>query len=137
MWTIRLALIGALTLGALILPAVSSGQMPAGVPRIGTLTFGANPDQGIQVFVEELRRLGYIDGQNIVIEGRYAEGRPERLPGLAAELVRLKVDLIFTLGTDVSVSAKNATTEIPVVFLASGDPIGVGLVSDLARPGGT
>lgn len=136
MWTTRLAVIAALTLGTLVLPTVASGQVTAGMPRIGTLAFGAKPDEGIQIFLEQLHKLGYIERRGIVVEDRYAEGRPERLRELAAELVRLKVDLIFALGTDVSVSAKDATTEIPVVFLASGDPIGAGLVRDLARPGG-
>lgn len=136
MWTTRLALVGALTLAALFLAPVAGGQVPTGVQRIGILAFGAKPDEGVQVFLDQLHKLGYIERRDIVIEDRYAEGQPERLPDLAAELVRLKVDLIVALGTDVTVSVKNATTEIPVVFLASGDPIGVGLVRNLARPGG-
>jgi len=136
MWTTRFALVSALTLAALLLTPVADGQIPAGVPRIGTLAFGAKPDEGIQIFLDQLHKLGYVGQRDIVVEDRYAEGRPERLHDLAAELVRLKVSLIFALGTDVSVSAKNATAQIPVVFLASGDPIGAGLVRDLARPGG-
>ena len=136
MWTTRFALVSALTLAALLLTPVADGQIPAGVPRIGTLALGAKPDEGIQIFLDQLHKLGYVGQRDIVVEDRYAEGRPERLHDLAAELVRLKVSLIFALGTDVSVSAKNATAQIPVVFLASGDPIGAGLVRDLARPGG-
>ena len=78
MWTTRLALVGALTLAALLLAPVAGGQVPAGVPRIGTLAFGAKPDEGIQIFLDQLHKLGYIERRDIVIEDRYAEGRPER-----------------------------------------------------------
>jgi len=135
MWRSRLAFIAALTLGILVCSISTGAQTPARVLRIGTLTFGSNPDPYIETFLQQLHELGHVEGQDIAIERRYAQGRPELLPTLAAELVRLNVDLIFALGTDVAVSAKNATTKIPVVFLASGDPVGVGLVPNLARPG--
>src|SRR5712691_352988 len=82
-----------------------------------------------------LRQHGYIEGQNLVIDYRSADGRAERFPDLAAELVRLKVDLIVTRGTPAVFAAKNATKAIPVVMAASGDPLGAGVVAGLARPG--
>jgi putative ABC transport system substrate-binding protein len=90
----------------------------------------------LDAFRRELRRLGWIDGKNIIIEYRFAEQKPERLPELAADLVRLKVDLIVIAGTAAAVAAKNATTSIPIVMANAGDPVGVGLVASLARPGG-
>jgi putative tryptophan/tyrosine transport system substrate-binding protein len=85
---------------------------------------------------EGLRDLGYIDGQNISVEYRSAEGRPERLSGLAADLVRLKPDVVFPIGGDVAPFASNATHTIPIVFVMSADPLQLGLVTSLARPGG-
>ena len=84
-----------------------------------------------------LREFGYVEGQNIAIENRYAEGRLERLPNLAAELVQLKADVIVTQGTPAAHAAKQATSSIPIVMTNVGDPIGSGLVASLARPGGT
>ena len=89
-------------------------------------------DQGFQ---QGLRELGYVEGQNIVIERRWAGGNPDRLPDLAADLVGLKVDVIFAGGAAVG-AVKRATGTIPIVFLAEGDPVGSGLVASLARPGG-
>jgi putative ABC transport system substrate-binding protein len=83
-----------------------------------------------------LRDLGYVEGQNVAIEGRWAEGKFERLPDLAAELVRLKVDVIVSVVTQATLAAKNATRTIPIVLVAAGDPVGSGLVASLARPGG-
>jgi len=87
-------------------------------------------------FLQGLRELGYVEGQNIVIERRYSEGRYERLPGLAAELVRLKVDVIVAVGGPPPHAAKDATSTIPIVMTNHGDPVGTGLVASLARPGG-
>jgi putative ABC transport system substrate-binding protein len=89
-----------------------------------------------EAFLEGLRNLGYVEGQNIMIEYRYAESRSERLPDLAAELVGLKVDVIVAGGTQVNLVAKKATGTIPIVMLNSDDPLGSGLVESLARPGG-
>jgi len=89
-----------------------------------------------QAFEKGFQDLGYVEGRNLIIEGRFAEGREERLPGLAAELVALKVDIILA-GNDLSaLAAKNASGAIPIVFALAGDPVGIGLVKSLARPGG-
>jgi len=85
---------------------------------------------------EALRELGYVEGRNLVIEGRYAGGRPESLANLAAELVRLRVDVIVTFTTPATASAKRATATIPIVMTDVGDPVASGLVASLARPGG-
>ena len=89
-----------------------------------------------EAFRQGLRELGYVEGKNFVIEYRSADGRDERFPGLATELVRLKVDLILTRGTPAALAAKNATGAIPVVMTGIGDPVGQGVVASLARPGG-
>ena len=90
----------------------------------------------IEAFRQGLRELGYVEGKNIVIEWRYAEGKLDRLPALAAELVRLKVDVIVTTGPTVTRAAKEATTTIPIVMAFDTDPVGNGFVASLARPGG-
>jgi len=90
----------------------------------------------VDAFRQELSKLGWIEGKNITIEYRFAEGKTDRLPELAAELVRLKVDLIVTTGRVPALAAKNATTTIPIVMMANPDPVGEGLVASLARPGG-
>jgi len=119
---------------ALCLPA--DAQQPAKIPRLGCLLNNPSPDQGRQAtFRQALRDLGWIEGENIVIEYRFAEGRSERFPDLAAELVRLKVDVIFAIGVQASSAAKNATRSIPIVT-STGDPVGTGLVASLASPGG-
>ena len=121
---------------ALCLPA--EAQQPAKIPRIGYLT-GATPDgqsARIEPFRQGLRELGYAEGQNILIEYRYAEGKLDRLPALAAELVRLKVDVIVTGGPVITRAAKNATNTIPIVMAQDSDPVGNGFVASLARPGG-
>ena len=106
--------------------------------RIGVLdtTSAALNAANFDALRQGLRQHGYIEGQNLVIEYRSADGRAERFPDLAAELVRLNVDLIVTRGTPATFAAKNATKTIPVVMAASGDPLGAGVVAGLARPGG-
>ena len=90
----------------------------------------------VEAFRQELSKLGWIEGKNIAIEYRFAEGQPERQRDLAAELVRLKVDLIVVSGIGVALAAKKATTTIPIVMTRAGDPVALGLVASLARPGG-
>ena len=111
-------------------------QQPKKVPRIGLLRAGSPPDSYVEAFRQGLRELGYIESQNIAVEYRWAEGKPERIPDLTAELVRLKVDVIVTTGVPGGLAAKQATSTIPIVVPAINDPIGSGLVASLARPGG-
>ena len=128
-----------LALGALLiaLSVSAEAQQPARIPRIGILgpSSASSFLPRVEAFRQRLRELGYVEGKNIVIEYRYAEGKLDRLPDLAAELVRLKVDVIVTTGPGV-LAAKKASATIPIVFAAAGDPVGSGLVSSLARPGG-
>ncbi len=130
-----LALLAVFLLGA---PLAAEAQAPAKVPRIGFLSSRSPTETApyLGVFRQGLRELGYVEGQNIAIEYRFAEGRPERLPALAAELVRLKVDVMVTTASPAPQAAKQATSTIPIVFAASGDPVSEGLVASLARPGG-
>jgi|RhiMetdeSRZDD1v2_1073273.scaffolds.fasta_scaffold158151_2 ABC-type uncharacterized transport system substrate-binding protein len=117
---------------------VAQAQQPKKVPRIGFL----NPispstiSARVEAFRQGLRELGYVEGKNIVIEWRSAEGKSDRLPALAAELVRLKVDVIVTHGTTATRPAKQATLTIPIVMGHDDDPVGSGFVASLARPGG-
>src|SRR5205809_5401748 len=134
MWLGTLAL--ALILCAAMLAA--EAQHSAKIWRIGLLS-SASPSAGedrLLAFKHGLRDLGYVEGQNLTIEYRWADGRNDRLPTLAADLVRLKVDLIVTQGTPATVEARKASTTIPVVFAVAGDPVGAGLIGSLTRPGG-
>lgn len=107
------------------------------MPTVGVLVGGRpDPEPVLRLFRERLRGLGYVEGQNIQIEVRSAEGKIERLPGLAAGLVSEKVDVIVAWMTPVVLVAKHATTEIPIVMLGAGDPVGTGIVASLSRPGG-
>ena len=119
-------------------PLRADAQPAAKVPRIGFLgnSTAALEANLVGPFREGLRELGYVEGRNILIEYRWAEGKNERLPALIAELIALKVDVIVTAGTPAALAVKKATTSIPLVMAAVGDPIGVGLVASLARPGG-
>lgn len=113
-------------------------QQPPKVPRIGFLS-AASPSSvsaRYEAFRQGLRELGYVEGKNIVIESRYAEGRVDRLSGLAAELLRLKVDVIVSAGPAVTRPTKEATSTIPIVMAFDDDPVGSGFVASLARPGG-
>src|SRR6059058_1632548 len=125
-------------LGFLAAPLAVDAQQPGKVARIGVLSQGSSTSVAhiLEAFRQGLRDLGYVEGQNIVIEYRYAEGKAERLPDLAAELVSLKVDVIMAGGTPAPLAAKHATRTIPIVMAAAGDPVGSGLVASLARPGG-
>jgi putative ABC transport system substrate-binding protein len=124
--------------------AVSSraeAQQSTKISRIGFVSGRNNPsptapDSNVEAFRRGLRELGYVEGKNIAIEYRFADGRNERLPDLAAELVRLKVGVIVSSAIQPSLAAKKATSTIPVVFAGVGDPVEWGLVDSLARPGG-
>jgi putative ABC transport system substrate-binding protein len=129
-----LVLVGALLF---VLSGSADAQQPAKIPRIGFLSSlsPAVVSDRMEAFRQGLRELGYAEGKNIVIEYRYAEGKTERLPELAAELVRLKVDVIITGGPSVNRFAKEATHTIPIVLAFDNDPVGNGFAASLARPG--
>ncbi len=116
-------------------PLAVEGQQAGKVYRIGMLANTPNPRLEDMV-PQGLRELGWVEGQNVIFERRSSEGRNDRHPALAAELVRLQPDLIITVGTPAALAAKGVTTTIPVVFVTVGDPVGSGLVSSLAKPGG-
>ena len=116
----------------------ANAQQAGKIFRIGFLDASTASGSAVLVdaFRQELSKLGWIEGKNITIEYRFAEQRPERLPELAADLVRLKVDLIVASGAPAPLAAKRATSTIPIVMTNAGDPVGAGLVASLARPGG-
>jgi putative tryptophan/tyrosine transport system substrate-binding protein len=118
--------------------SIAEAQQPTKVPRIGFLSAfsGSSLSARIEAFRQGLRELGYVEGKNVVIESRYAEGRLDRLTDLAAELVRLKVDVIVTGGPSPTRATKEATVTIPIVMALDNDPVGSGFVASLARPGG-
>jgi len=136
--TRRRELLIALGIGTLSIALATQAQQPTKIPRIGYLGGGTSRAgaASIEAFRQGLRELGYVEGKNIVIEYRYADGKVERLPALAVELVRLKVDVIVTVGPLPTRAAKEATTTIPIVMGQDPDPVGTGFVASLARPGG-
>jgi putative ABC transport system substrate-binding protein len=119
-------------------PSAARAQQPAKLPFIGFMgqTTRSVAGEWTAAFVQRLRELGWIDGHNVAIEYRWGEGRDERFAEIAAEFVRLKVDVIVTSGTSQVLAAKRVTSVIPIVFATAGDPVGTGLVTSLARPGG-
>jgi putative ABC transport system substrate-binding protein len=132
----RRTFLGSLAGGLLALPLVAQAQPAGKVPRIGFLFSGASgPAREVDTFRQGLRDLGYIEGQNIAIEYRFAGGQVERLPELAAELVRLKLDVIVAPYTPPALAAKRATSTIPIVFAVVADAVGAGLIANFARPG--
>src|SRR6266566_6278961 len=134
----RSDLLGVLGSAVLAWPPAARGQQVGKVPRIGYLSPGSGspgPVAYYDEFQRGLRELGYVEGRNIVIEYRFADGKFDRLAALAAELVQLNVDVIVSVVTQASVAAKNATRTIPIVIVSVGDPVGAGLVASLARPG--
>jgi putative ABC transport system substrate-binding protein len=140
MMILRAALAAALAVGILITPIGAEAQPAAKVPRIGYPVTGSleSPETraALDAFRQGLRERGYVEGQNILIEYRAADGKIERFPGLATELARLKVDLILALNTPAARAVQQATTTIPIVVPVIGDPVGDGLVTGLTRPGG-
>jgi putative tryptophan/tyrosine transport system substrate-binding protein len=131
-----LSLLGTLLL-ALSLSAEAQ-QATKKIPRVGFLSLNTASVQKdrVEAFREALRKLGYVESQNIIIDYRFADGKSERLPGLAAELVALKVDVIVTAGNSATAPAKDATKTIPIVMMNDTDPVGQGHIDSLARPGG-
>jgi putative ABC transport system substrate-binding protein len=115
---------------------LAAEAQPAKIARVGVLLFGTPDTDAFPAIRRGLTALGYVEGRNIHFEHRYAEGRPERLPDLAADLVRSKPDLIIAAGGDVAPFAKRATETIPIVMITSADPVQGGLVASLARPAG-
>jgi putative ABC transport system substrate-binding protein len=126
-----------LALALLLLPTAAAAQAPPRTARIGVLIFSTpTTDPSVPVLREALRDLGWVEGRNLTIEYRFADGHPERLGQQAAELVALKPDLIYAIGGDVAPFAKGATATIPIVAVVSNDPVEAGLIASLARPGG-
>jgi ABC-type uncharacterized transport system substrate-binding protein len=138
----RRAFLSRIAVGLLAVPLAAEAQPSGRVHRIGLLIPAPAPAPGVMpaiilpTFLAGLRERGWVENQGFVLEPRYAEGRVDRLPELAAELVRLKVDVIVAMGTPATMAAKQATTTIPIVFGLVGDPVGSGVVPNLARPGG-
>ena len=134
----RRGFIGALAGGLFAAPLVAAAQPTAKVYRIGFLVTATLTETGhlLKALSEGLRELGYVEGRNVVFERRFAEGRQERLPALAAELVQLKVDVVVTGSNPVIAAVKEATATIPVVMAVSRDPVGAKFIASLARPGG-
>ena len=124
--------------GVLSLTHVSAAETVHKIVRIGFVgtTSPSTFPPGISAFWDRLRELGYVEGQNLMVESRWAEGHLDRLPALMTEMVERKVDVIVTWGTPAAIAAKNAADTIPIVFMQSADPIGSGLAASLARPGG-
>jgi putative tryptophan/tyrosine transport system substrate-binding protein len=141
-WVTIVVVVGVLMilpLGLFVVSLAVAAQPSAHVYRVGRLQSGppSDPNPTLEAFQQGLRDLGYVEGQNLVIESRYAEGREERLPDLAAELVRLKVEVIVAGGVVATRVAQHATRTIPIVMAGTSDPVGQGLVASLAHPGGT
>ena len=137
----KLRAVGLVVAFALVLlaaPPRADAQAPARVPRIGFLgnTTPVLEANLVGPFREGLRDLGYVEGQNIQIEYRWAEGKYDRFPALIAELIALKVEVIVTAGTPATLAVKKATTSVPLVMIAVGDPVGTGIIASLSRPGG-
>src|SRR5262244_1604175 len=134
----RRAFISLLGGAAIAWPLAARAQKGGKLPTIGLLGSGtlAAQSQWTAAFVQRLRELGWTDGRNVAIEYRWAEGRTQRFAEIADEFVRLKVDVIVTHNTPPILAAKQATSVIPIVFATAGDPVGTGIVANLARPGG-
>jgi putative ABC transport system substrate-binding protein len=133
----RRAFLGVAAAGSLIaMPAVARAQQAGKVHRVGFLSLQSGLTSTTEAFPKEMRELGYVEGRNLIIEYRWAARKEERLPELAAELVRLKVEVIVTAAAPTIEAARRATSTIPIVMATAADPVGSGLVASLARPGG-
>ena len=137
MWYSAVGFIVPLLLSLLVVPLAAAAQPPGQVYRIGYLAPAPPSARVWEALLDGLRERGYREGRNLVFERRFSEGHAERFPELAAELVRLRVDLIFVTTTPAALAAKHATQTIPIVIPTALDPVGAGLVASLARPGGT
>jgi len=127
----------AIVLAFVLCGTVAEAQQPAKIPKIGFLGAGSASATGrLELFRREFRKLGYVDGKNVAFEYRFADNKLDRLPALADELVRLKVDVLLASSTPTALAAKNASRTIPIVFYSVADPVAAGLVDSLARPGG-
>ena len=126
--------------GALAMPQVADAQQPGKVWRVGILSPGGVPDPSVattpNLLPRNLRELGYVEGGNLIVERRFADGKIERLPGLARELVQLKVDVIVAAGDETIPAARDATATVPIVMVVGSDPVARGLVASFSRPGG-
>jgi len=131
----RRAFLSTLVTALCATPGAVTAQRSASVHRIGYLSGSAASPYTVEAFRQGLRDLGYVEGQDIAIEFRYADGAAERLAGLAAELVRLNVEVIITQGTPAAFAAKRATQSIPIVMAIVGSPVESGVVASYARPG--
>jgi putative ABC transport system substrate-binding protein len=118
------------------LPLVANAQPAGKAPRVAYLSASSASSATVEAFEQGLRELGYVDGRNILIEYRWANGQFDRLPAIAAELVRLGINVIVAANTPAALAAKNATSTIPIILVTSGDPVGSGLVASMARPDG-
>src|SRR2546422_6560779 len=136
MWYSAIACIMMLTLSLLAAPLAAKAQPPGKVYRIGYLDTPPPPAHLWEALLDGLRERGYSEGWNLVFERRFSEGKAERFPELAAELVRLRVDCIIVPTTPAALAAKHATQTIPIVMTTANDPVGAGLVASLAQPGG-
>ena len=133
----RIGIVVVLSFRVLLMPLTLYAQ-PASVPRVGFLVGGTHADpQSAGAFQQGLRSLGYVEGQSIVVEYRFAQGRIDQFPVLAAELVRLKVDVIVAPGTAAAQAARQAGPTTPIVIMLASNPVGDGLIKSFARPGGT
>lgn len=132
----RAALLTLLSLGAAARARVAFSQPSDKVHRVGVLAMGSRSSPFSEIFLATMRSLGYAEGRNLLVEWRYAEGKPGRLPELAGELAKLDVDVILAQTTPAALAAKGATKTLPIVFSNVTDPVGRGLVASLARPGG-
>jgi putative tryptophan/tyrosine transport system substrate-binding protein len=138
MWYRAVGCIVTLTLSLGVTPLIANAQQAKHVFRIGFLFPGTAAFAAVRLapLRQHLRELGYLEGQDLVVESRAAEGQPDRLPALAAELVQLRVDVLVAAATSAAKAAKNATNTIPIVLVDPGDPVSTGLVATLAQPGG-
>src|SRR5262245_7564240 len=139
MWLSTIGLLVILTCGLLVAPCAAEAQVPGKIPRLGFLYSGFGPSDAVEIqrgpYWQAMHALGWVEGQTIMGERRQAEGHYERLPVLAAELVQLKVDVLFTIEFPAAQAAQQATRTIPIVALV-GEAITTGLVASLAQPGG-